>query len=267
MTPRRETGLRDGSLATIDKHFSTVASRYRELRTLDTDPVRHIRDHFPRRPSVGVDVGCGTGRYTEELYKELPRGTVILAVDVNHDMLQVLHQHRVSKAGIQPVRAPAEGLPLRPHSADWVTTFNAVHHMDLPGFLRSAAEVLKPSGKLFIYTRTPEQNAQSVWGRLFPGFADKETRLHSEAALRQAVESTEGLTVDSTRTFRYERSATPEQLREQAENAHYSTFSLFGREEFAEALQIFLRRLPDPLVRWCDENLLLICERRPITHT
>ena len=86
-------------------------------------------------------------------------------------------------------------------------------------------------------------------------------------ALRQAVESTEGLTVDSTRTLRYERTATPEQLREQAENAHYSTFSLYGPEEFAEALQIFLRRLPDPLVRWCDENLLLICERRPSTHT
>lgn len=254
-------------MATIDKHFSTVASRYRELRTLDVDPVRVIRDRLGRRSSVGVDVGCGTGRYTEALSEELPHGTVILAIDLNQGMLQVLHQHRVSKAGIWPVRAPAEGLPLRPNSADWVTTFNAVHHMDLRGFLRSAAEILKPGGKLFIYTRTPEQNAQSVWGRLFPGFADKETRLHSEAVLCQAVESTEGLTVDSTRTFRYERSATPQQLREQAENAHYSTFSLYGREEFAEALPIFLGRLSDPLVRWCDENLLLICERRQIVHS
>ena len=254
-------------MTTIDKHFSTVASRYRELRTLDVDPVRFIRDRLGRRSSVGVDVGCGTGRYTEALSEELPHGTVILAIDLNQDMLQVLHQHRVSKARIWPVRAPAEGLPLRPHSADWVTTFNAVHHMDLRGFLRSAAEVLKPSGKLFIYTRTPEQNAQSVWGRLFPGFVDKETRLHSEAVLRQAVESTEGLEVDSTRSFRYERSATPEQLLEQAENAHYSTFCLYGREEFAAALLVFLRRLPDHLVRWCDGNLLVICERRQIGHT
>ena len=254
-------------MATVDKHFSTVASRYHELRTLDVDPVRFIRDRLDRRSSVGVDVGCGTGRYTEALSEELSRGTVILAVDLNQDMLQVLHQRRVSKAGIWPVRAPAEELPLRAHSVDWVTTFNAVHHMALPGFLRSVAAVLKPGGKLFIYTRTPEQNAQSVWGRLFPGFADKETRLHSEAVLRQAVKLTEGLEVDSTRTFRYDRSATPEQLRERAENAHYSTFCLYGREEFAEAFQVFLRRLPDDLVQWCDENLLLICERQQNVHT
>ena len=188
-------------------------------------------------------------------------GTVIHAIDLNQDMLQVLHQHRVPKAGIWLVRAPAEGLPLRPHSADWVTTFNAVHHMDLRGFLRSAAEVLKPSGKLFIYTRTPEQNAQSVWGRLFPGFADKETRLHSETVLRLAVESTDGLELKSTRTFRYERTAMPDQLREQAENAHYSTFRLYAYEEFRDALDTFLHRLPRHSVRWYDENSMLVAER------
>ena len=142
-----------------------------------------------------------------------------------------------------------------------MTTFNAVHHMDLRGFLWSVAEVLKPGGKLFIYTRTPEQNAQSVWGRLFPGFADKETRLRSEAVLRRAVESTDGLGFESTRTFRYERTATPDQLREQAENAHYSTFKLYAREEFRDALDTFLHRLPRHSVRWYDENSMLIAER------
>ncbi len=238
-----------------------MASRYRELRTLDLDPVRCIKDHLPGRPSVGVDVGCGTGRYTEELYDELPRGTLILATDVNRDMLQVLHRHRVPGARIWPVRARAEELPLRLGHVDWVTTFNAVHHMDLPRFLASVAEVLKPSGKLFVYTRRPKQNARSVWGRFFPGFAEKETRLRSEPQLRAAVEAAGRLKIESVETFRYERTSAPQRLREQALNAHYSTFSLYESEEFSEALQTFLGRLTDPVVRWSDENLMLICQR------
>jgi ubiquinone/menaquinone biosynthesis C-methylase UbiE len=44
-----------------------------------------------------------------------------------------------------------------------------VHHFDLGRFLAAAARVLKPGGQLFIYTRTPQQNARTIWGQYFPG--------------------------------------------------------------------------------------------------
>ena len=97
----------------------------------------------------------------------------------------------------------AEQVPVRTGSLDLVTAFNSVHHFDLERFLGVAARVLKPNGQLFIYTRTPEQNARTIWGRHFPGFAEREQRLHSEAALRKAVRRTPELKLIDTETLRY----------------------------------------------------------------
>ncbi len=246
----------------LSNHFSVVANRYRDLRTTDPEPVRFIRDHLSRRPFLGVDAGCGTGRYTERLYCELPKGTLILSVDRNLEMLRILKRRISEKEGIQPVQVNAEELPVLPGSVDWLTTFNAVHHLDLERFLRKTASVLKVGGKMFIYTRTPEQNARSVWGRYFPGFTEKETRLRSEPEFREVIKKTEGLQVESVETFRYSRTSTVDRLKEQAKNRHYSTFCLYEREKFSKDLETFLRRLPGPVVSWYDENLMLLCERR-----
>jgi len=118
--------------------------------------------------------------------------------------------------------------------------------------------VLKPGGRLFIYTRTPQQNAQTIWGRYFPGFTAHEQRLHSEAALRDAVRRAGGLTVAATQAFRHRRSSTAERLRAQAEGRHYSTFSLYPPEEFRDSIATFLARLPGPEACWVDEHLLIV---------
>ena len=48
-------------------HFERVAPVYESLRTTDEEPVRTIRQLLPNRPVTGVDVGCGTGRYSKLL--------------------------------------------------------------------------------------------------------------------------------------------------------------------------------------------------------
>jgi hypothetical protein len=116
---------------------------------------------------------------------------------------------------------------------------------------------------LFIYTRTPQQNARTIWGRYFPGFTEHEQRLHSEAAFRDAVRRAGGLTVVATQTFRHPRSSTAGRLRAQAEGRHYSTFSLYTPEELRASIATFLARLPGPEVCWVDEHLLVVVGRKP----
>jgi hypothetical protein len=127
--------------------------------------------------------------------------------------------------------------------------------------------VLRPGGQLFIYTRTPQQNARTIWGRYFPGFTEHEQRLHSAAALRDAVRRTGGLKVAATQTFQHPRSSTAERLRAQAEGRHYSTFSLYPPAELRAAIATFLARLPGPAVSWVDEHLLVVvgASRRTLT--
>ncbi len=244
---------------TAGDHFERVAAVYESLRITDEAPVRTIGQFLPDRPVTGLDIGCGTGRYTRLLRRLLPEGSLLAAGDVSAAMLARLQAGQHGHApGVAPLRAAAEQLPVRAASLDLVTAFNCVHHFDLGRFLVGAARVLRPGGQLFIYTRTPQQNARTIWGRYFPGFTEHEQRLHSEAALRDAIRRAGGLTVAATQTFSHRRTSTAERLRAQAEGRHYSTFSLYTPEEFRASLAAFLARLPSPEVCWVDEHLLIV---------
>ena len=213
---------------TVGEHFERVAAVYESLRTTDEAPVRTICQLLPDRPVTGLDIGCGTGRYTRLLRALLPDGSLLAASDVSAAMLAQLKAASHGHArGVVPLLAAAEQLPLRTASLDVVTAFNCVHHFDLGRFLTAVARVLAPGGQLFIYTRTPQQNARTIWGRYFPGFTEHEQRLHSQAAIRDAVRRTGGLKVVATQTFSHPRSSTAERLQAQAEGRHYSTFSRY----------------------------------------
>jgi SAM-dependent methyltransferase len=244
---------------TVGDHFERVAVVYESLRTTDEAPVRAIGQLLPGRPVTGLDIGCGTGRYTRLLRGLLPDGSLLAAADVSAAMLtQLRAASRGHEGGVVPLLAAAEQLPLRTASLDMVTAFNCVHHFDLARFLTAVARVLRPGGQVFIYTRTPQQNARTIWGRYFPGFAEHEQRLHSQAAIRDAVRRTDGLTMVATQTFQHPRTSTAERLGAQAQGRHYSTFSFYTPQELRAAIATFLARLPGPEVSWVDEHLLVI---------
>ncbi len=247
---------------TAGEHFERVAVVYESLRTTDEAPVRRIGQLLPGRPVTGLDIGCGTGRYTRLLGGLLPDGSLLVAADVSAAMLaQLRAASRGHAVGVVPLLAAAEQLPLRTASLDLVTAFNCVHHFDLARFLAAAARVLQPGGQLFIYTRTPQQNARTIWGRYFPGFTEHEQRLHSQAAIRDAVRRTNGLTLVATQTFQHPRTSTAERLGAQAQGRHYSTFSFYTPQELRAATATFLACLPGPDVSWVDEHLLVIAGR------
>src|SRR5260370_20212733 len=198
---------------TAGEHFERVAVVYESLRTTDEAPVRAIGQFLPDRPVAGLDIGCGTGRYTRLLRGLLPEGSQLIASDVSAAMLaQLTAARRGHAGGVVPLLAAAEELPLRAASLDLVTAFNCVHHFGLARFLAAAARVLRPGGQLFIYTRTPQQNARTIWGRYFPGFTEHEQRLHSQAAIRDAVRRTDGLMLVATPTFHHPPTSTPAPL-------------------------------------------------------
>jgi ubiquinone/menaquinone biosynthesis C-methylase UbiE len=247
---------------TVGGHFERVAAIYELLRTTDEAPVRTISQLLPGRPVTGLDIGCGTGRYTRLLRALLPHGSRLAASDVSAAMLAQLKAASQRHADeVATLLAAAEELPLRAASLDLVTAFNCVHHFDLGRFLTAAARVLAPGGQLFIYTRTPQQNARTIWGRYFPGFTEHEQRLHSEDALRDAVRRAGGLTVAATQTFQHPRASTAGRLRAQAEGRHYSTFSLYTPEELRASIATFLACLPSREVSWIDEHLLVVAGR------
>ena len=114
---------------------------------------------------------------------------------------------------------------------------------------------------MFVYIRTLEQNARSIWGRRFPGFSDKETRLFPRDRLERAVAATAGLELLGVAEYRFARRIAVGVLEARVQAHAYSTFSLYGQAELTESLECFVASLRPGEVEWTDENTLLIAQR------
>ena len=84
--------------------------------------------------------------------------------------------------------------------------------------------------------------------------------------MREAVAVVAGLTLERIKPFRYPYRSSLDRLNEQARGRHYSTFDLYGAEEFEEALEGFnedvRRRFVDlETIEWYDENGLVVVRK------
>jgi SAM-dependent methyltransferase len=96
---------------TVGEHFERVAAVYESLRTTDEAPVRRICQLLPDRPVTGLDVGCGTGRYSRLLGALLPDGSLLAASDVSAAMLaQLKAANRGHARRVVPLLSTAEEL-------------------------------------------------------------------------------------------------------------------------------------------------------------
>ena len=250
----------------IRYHFSRIAQKYKDLRTTDLLPLSVIKKKLENLTAIeAADVGCGVGRYDVKLFQYLRERLSLICIDSNESMLNELvknlRDHNIRN--FKPIRALASALPLSANSLDTIFTFNAIHYFKLLNFLKEASRVLRNNKYLFIYTRLRSQNKRNIWGKYFPKFHEKETRLYELNGLSEALKEVPILNLESVEYFRYRRIAKLEWLVTQAKNYHYSTFLLYDEREFEEALKKFPKNIareykdPDKII-WDDENVMLV---------
>jgi len=241
----------------LENHFAELAPTYDEVRLTDIAPVFSIRRRLNNRRVKGIDVGCGNGRYTRLLVKFIGRKLTIIGADSSREMLVEMTNR---SNGHRVLQASAESLPLKDGEYEFITTFNAVHHFDIAGFLDEAHRLLKPGELLFIYTRTPEQNTQTIWGRCFPLFCEFEDRLFTKKGLLSlALEHK--FEIVNVEDYVYTRFSSPQELLRKARSFHYSTFRLIPEHLFETCMVKFERNLAEitmdsGLVTWFDSNVL-----------
>jgi ubiquinone/menaquinone biosynthesis C-methylase UbiE len=254
--------------ALMHQHFSRIAKRYRNLRTTDLEPITVVARELKSLSRIeGTDVGCGDGRYDLLLYRDLGSMLRLTCVDANDYMLEELEKYLIEHGitNFDSMYSKAENLPFPSNALDCVCTFNAIHHFNLPEFLRESERILKNRRYLFIYTRLREQNRRNIWGRYFPKFHQKEIRLHSLDTLIQQVAAS-NLRIKSIEYFKYGRTATLARLVKQARDHRYSTFSLYLPEELEEAITGFKQNIRNEFgdtnqIQWFDENVLLVVRK------
>ncbi|XP_061435337.1 putative methyltransferase DDB_G0268948 isoform X2 [Lethenteron reissneri] len=100
------------------------------------------------KPTLTVDVGCGSGQGTELLDS---LSTKVLGIDVSpsqiEEAMRAKHPDNITyKVG------PAETLPVEDGSVSLLTAFVSAHWFDLPAFMHEVERVLQPRGCLVIYS-------------------------------------------------------------------------------------------------------------------
>jgi len=253
----------------IHEHFSEIASKYRDLRVLDLEPVLYICRQFNGMSKIqGLDVGCGTGRYDLLLFQNLGERLYLHCIDNNEGMLnQLIHYLQEKKVkNFETKCCLARSLPFEDKSLDCVFSFNAIHHLEILDFLSEVSRILRRSGFLFIYTRTPAQNSRNIWGRFFPLFNEKEKRLYEEDEFKNILEEIPALKLKKIVHFIYDRASGLDRLLKQARGHHYSTFCFYDDDEFEECLIQFVENIIENFqdlnnLTWNEENILYCIEK------
>lgn len=114
---------------------------------------RSFERYFQRFPfdeldesSLGLDIGCGTGRWAAQV---LERGPSLVALDASAPALRVAARTAPAAALLN---ASAVELPLAGDSADFGFSLGVLHHLpDTDGALREIHRVLRPGAPFLVY--------------------------------------------------------------------------------------------------------------------
>ncbi|MCD6558751.1 MAG: class I SAM-dependent methyltransferase [Palaeococcus sp.] len=142
------------------EYFDRIADRYDSwYRTktgsyVDRTEKRLIFSMMRTKRGKALDLGCGTGNYTVELYK---RGFDVVGVDLSEKMLEVA---RKKLPDVNFVGASAYDLPFGDESFDLVLSVTMFEFLEEPEkAIKEIHRVLKSGGEVIIGT----MNGRSSW--------------------------------------------------------------------------------------------------------
>lgn len=252
------------------KYYTEIAHIYRDLRRTDSEPVLYIKSKLGNLPSItAADVGAGAGRYAKLFFDYLGNEKLYLhCIDTNEFMLASLEEYlrREKIYNFKTTIAKAEELPFEKDELDAIFCFNSIEYFTIDKFFRECIRVLKNEGFLFIYTKTRQQNTVNIWGKYFPLFRKKESRLYEQDEFNYEVGKFRELDLVDTKIFTFERENTLDELLDRAASKHYSTFSLYDKDEFEYALKKFKENINDNFedtehIKWKDEKIMYVLKK------
>lgn len=150
-----------------------TASRYDSARSLPPETKTLWLDALKssiseQQISKVLDLGCGTGRFTQALSEAF--GCPAVGVEPSRAMLDVAKGlTSQSEPTVEWQQGQAEAIPLAARSVDLVFMSQVFHHLAEPRqALEEIARVLTPGGYLAIRNGTREHNSELAWLKFFP---------------------------------------------------------------------------------------------------
>jgi ubiquinone/menaquinone biosynthesis C-methylase UbiE len=143
----------------VDYDKSEVAAVYDQARSFSPEGLQQWLDLLSRDAglvpgALVVDLGCGTGRFSEPLAEHL--GAHVIGVDPSHKMLDLARQKLRSNRVVLR-QASAHSLPLAEASADMVFMSMVFHHLkNSAEVAKECRRILRDSGRVCMRNTTRE---------------------------------------------------------------------------------------------------------------
>jgi ubiquinone/menaquinone biosynthesis C-methylase UbiE len=222
----------------MDYDKTAMPSNYDSGRGYAPEVLAHwlsvIARHIGEDVSDILDLGCGTGRYSEPLATHF--NARVIAIDPSEKMLAAARKKATARVRYE--HASAEQLPLAAASIDMVFISMVLHHFhDGPRALAECRRVLRPGGRLCLRAGSRDRIAEYPYLPFFPGSgAILEGMMQSNAQI-EALFGDAGFRLAA---YELVPSQTAANWREYAERVSYRADSILTQlsdREFASGLE------------------------------
>jgi ubiquinone/menaquinone biosynthesis C-methylase UbiE len=154
----------------MDYDHTNIAAVYDRGRDHGPEVLRlwmhAVEAHLDRAPGNILDLGCGTGRFTECLAAHF--NAEVIGIDPSIKMLEQARQKQRDDR-VQYGRGRAEAIPLAPQSVDLIFISMSFHHFSDPALAtRECRRILREGGSVFVRTATREQSPAYPYVPFFP---------------------------------------------------------------------------------------------------
>jgi len=154
----------------MDYDKSDIAGVYDAARALSPEGLEQwlglLSEHVPANAPHIVDLGCGTGRFTQALADRF--GARVTAIDPSQKMLDQARK-RTASDRVEFLQAPGEALPLPDGSADVVFMSMVLHHFaDMEAVAGECRRVLRGGG--YVCIRSSTRETRFTHEEFFSGF-------------------------------------------------------------------------------------------------
>jgi SAM-dependent methyltransferase len=153
----------------VDYDKTRIATTYDAARGYRPEVLQQWLDliaaHAPSAPTSILDLGCGTGRFTQPLAQRFD--AKVVGIDPSDRMLAAARA-KEDGARVEFRQASAEKLPLPDGSVDMIFMSMVLHHLhDRPAAARECHRILRKNGRLCL--RNCTRDIVYPQSRFFPG--------------------------------------------------------------------------------------------------
>ena len=152
-----------------ETYWSQFSSEFEEKQSYVTgnEVISVAKEELLKEQNLGsvLELGCGTGLYTETLQKV---AKIIVATDLSDEMIEAATQKRGHLVNVTFMKADALNLPFDEDSFDTVFMANFIHIIGNPErVIKESSRVLKNGGRIIITSFAVDE--MSFFHRIFIG--------------------------------------------------------------------------------------------------